>query len=479
MTIVRSVLTNTAARSATELINRAGSAIFWIVLARYLGLSGLGSFAFGLSLFSLFTAVSTLGLNSVVVRDVARDHSLAPKYFGHSLIMGSIVSAIMAIVMVIIALVLNPNDESLTVSFWLAVALIPSAGFYWSRSLLTATEKMVYIALARAAENIFKIVFGIAIMIAGYGVREVAIVIMLSKVVSFFFAFHFAYQRVAPPAWKLERPFLGYLVRQAPSFFFISVFNGLFWSITVIMMTKIRGEAEAGIFSAALKVVDICISVAAAYGQALFPVSSRTLYNDPQVFAQLFKKSIKYLLLMTIAMAATMTIMAPNAILFLYGSEMRESIPVLQTLIWLLVPYSLVPVYAYTLINSNRPNRDLAANFAASLTLFIGNLYYAAQYGARGAALTMLIGSIIYFLMEFYWVERHIIRFPVSIKMGLPLVGVAVMSFVVFALRGFQPVMAVIAGFIVYLSFLWVTNVVTDFENLMMRFFKSNWRGIG
>lgn len=474
MAFLKSIFTNTAARSVTEITNRAGSALFWIVLARYLGATGLGSFAFAFSLFGLFTIVSTLGLNSVVVRDVARDRDKAGKYFGHTLLIGSVTATIMAFVMVLVANLLKPNSSTMLVTFWLAVSLLPSAGFYWSRAVLTASEKMTYIAFARMGENIFKIVFGIALLVSGFGLHEVAIVVLLSKVVSCVMGLFFAYKHVAPPVWKVEKSFLKYLLKQAPSYIFISIFHGLFWSITVIMLTQIKGEAEAGIFSAALKVVDLCISFAAAYGHALFPVGSRMIFSNPETFARLFKKSIKYMLLMTSAVATTLAIMAPNVITFLYNGEMAASKPVLQILVWLLVPYSLIPIYAYTLINNHQPSRDLLSNFLGMTTLVLGNLYFIHSYGAVGAAITMLLGCFVFFFTEFYWVERDIVKLPFSLKSMVPLVGVAVMSFVVIALKGFQPVMAVIAGLVVYATFLWATNTLSDVEKLMVRFIKAN-----
>ena len=474
MTIFRSMVTNTAARTVTELINRGGSAIFWIVLARYLGASGLGSFAFGLSMYGLFTVISTLGLNSVVVRDVARNHKDAGKYFGHTLLLGSVAAGFMAVAMMLTSALLKPSADTLTVCFWMSIALIPTAGFYWSRAILTAAEKMVYIALARVAENAFKIAFGISIIVGGLGVREVAIIIMLSKVVSFVLCFHFAIRHVAPPSWKIEKAFLSYLLKQAPSFFMISIFNGLFWSVTVIMLTKLRGEAEAGIFSAAMKIVDICVSFAAAYGAALFPIGSRVMHSSPAVFANLFKKSIKYLLIVTTGIATTLAIMSPDIIRWLFDVDLIGAAPILRTLVWILVPYSLIPIYAYTLINNHQQTRDLMANLLGTMTLIIGNFVFINLYGAMGAAAVMLLGTIVFFITEFFWVEKEIIRVNVSMKTALPVLGLLVMAFVVFTLKGLQPVVAVIAGLLVYLSFLWVTDSISDFEDTMIRHMKSN-----
>ena len=89
MTILKSLVKNTFARTMTELINRFGAAIFWVLVARQLGASALGALAFAMSLFSFFLTVSTLGLGSVVIRDVARDRKKAGAYFGQTILFGS------------------------------------------------------------------------------------------------------------------------------------------------------------------------------------------------------------------------------------------------------------------------------------------------------------------------------------------------------------------------------------------------------
>ena len=141
MSILRSMVTNTAARSITEIANRTGSILFWIFTARHLGASGLGSLAFALSLSTLFGTFSTLGLGSVLIRDVARDRKLAGTYFMQSLWLGSVASLLFFGLMLLVIRFINPGKETIVASTILACAIVPNTGFYWSRAVLWASEK--------------------------------------------------------------------------------------------------------------------------------------------------------------------------------------------------------------------------------------------------------------------------------------------------------------------------------------------------
>ena len=185
MTILRSIIANVAARSITEIITRLCSAIFWIFIARSYGPAGLGSLAFGLSLFALFETISTLGLSSVVIRDVARFRERAGAYFGHTLLLGFFAAVIFMVLMILTAGLIRPGHASLFTAVVMAVALLPASGFYWSKAILSAAEKMSYIAIARTAENIFKVGAGLAAVMSGLGLRSVIVILAISKMISF------------------------------------------------------------------------------------------------------------------------------------------------------------------------------------------------------------------------------------------------------------------------------------------------------
>jgi O-antigen/teichoic acid export membrane protein len=468
MSIVRSIITNTAARFTAELVSRLGAAAFWIVVARHLGASGLGSLAFALSLFSLFETISTLGLGAVITRDVARDHTTAARYFGHGMLLGLASSLVCGALMIGIAGLLRPSKDTFLAVTIMALSILPASGFYWSRAILWSAEKMSYIAIARVAENVFKVTAGLLALIFGMGLPEIAAILAASKVVSFAVCYAYARIKVTPPDWRIHLETIKYLLRQTPSFSLIAVFNSLFWSISVILLTKLAGETEAGIFSAAYKLVDIWLSFAFAYGQALFPIASRTSAENPQLFERLCKKSMKYVSLLTLAVAVGTNLLAHKLIPLFYGNEMIEAVPILRLLIWILVPFAIVPILAYSLMSHSLQRFDLAANVVATTAVTAASFALIPSLGAQGAAAALLVGCTTFFLIEFYSVEKTLFQIKLSWKNINPLIGIILMSLAVLVLRDKNILLAALVGGMIYIFFLWQTKTISKSEIRLM-----------
>ncbi len=464
MNAFKSIITNTLARTLTEIMNRCGSAIFWVLIARKLGVEGLGAIAFAIALFSLFSNISTLGLGSVVVRDVARERSKAGLYFGQVLKGGLLISLLVTTLMIVTTLLLAPKPDSSYAAIVMAFAIIPATGFYWSKSILSAAEKMSYIAIARLWENVFKVGIGIGLLFAGAGIREMILVFVISKVLSFAICFKYAADKVAAPEWRHDAEINGKLLKQAPSFSLITIFNSLFWSITVIILTKIKGEAEAGIFSAAFKLVELGIALAMAYGQAFFPVVSRLAHKDQAAFINISKKSIKYISLVTIAIVALTDVMAPQVIALIYGHGMLQAVPALRISIWLVIPFGIIPVLAYSLISQNLQRLDLSANIAGATVLAALNFILIPGLGAIGAALALTIAGLVFFAVEYYWVSKNLYRLTLSLHTLKPVFGAVFMSVIAFLLKDTLIIVPVISGLVLYVFYLWISKTLTSME---------------
>lgn len=472
MFILRSLLKNTIARSATEIINRLGAAVFWVLVARQLGAAALGALAFGLSLHAFFLTISTLGLGAVVIRDVARDRSKAPAYFGHTLILGFVCAVLAAGLMIGVTLLLQPNPESIFASVVMAVAVIPASGFYWSKSLLSAAEDMSKIAVARLGENSFKILVGIVALLWGAGIAEIAVIVAISKAMPAVIAYPYA-RRYAKPIWRLSRTTSRYLLRMIPSFSLISVFNSLFWAAPVVILTHVSGEYQAGLFSAAYKLVDVTVSFAHAYGGALFPIASRTLKSNVELFKSLFVKSIKYMLMMTLAMAAVLSVLSRQVILLVYGADMLNAAPVLQLLAWMIVPFSLVPVLAFSLVSHDLQRRDLLANLSATLVVVSTGILFSFLWGALGTALSIVLGCFAFFLVEYVSVQRHMFAFSVLPHIWKPALGVLLMSGVLYVFQDVPIFLNLALGGLSYLFYLMLSKAITKHELLMVKQLRS------
>ena len=472
MTIFKSLVKNTFARTMTELINRFGAAIFWVLVARQLGASALGALAFAMSLFSFFLTVSTLGLGSVVIRDVARDRKKAGAYFGQTILFGSGSAFVLALVMILVALFIKPNPKTILAAAIMAAAIVPASWFYWSKSLLSAMENMQHIAIARFGENLFKVVVGISLLFYGGGVLMMAMVIALSKLVSAVIAFVLA-SRLARPEFKIRRDILAHLYHLTPSFSMIALFNSLFWAAPVIILTRFGGESQAGLYSAAYKLVDMVVTFAHAYGQALFPIASRTARQDAAAFRTLFLKSIKYVSILTLAVAAGISVLSTEIVAVIYGADMAEVAGVLRVLIWMSAPFAIVPILAYSLMSHNRQISDLIGNIAAAGTVILLGVFCSASFGALGMAWSVVAACVVFWSVEFFSVQRDVLSFSFGEQVWRPALGALLLAGLLTALRGSNLFLEVGLSGVGYITFLILSRTITKNEWKMVKQLKS------
>ncbi len=472
MPILQSLVKNTLARTCTELINRFGSAIFWIFIARQLGASTLGSLAFGMSLFSFFLTVSTLGLGAVVIREVARDRRKAGVYFGHTLLLGTATALVMSATMILVALIVRPDHETIVAAVILAIAIVPAAWFYWSKSLLSAAENMSHVAVARFGENFFKVTVGVTLLFAGAGLLHLALVIAASKLVSAVIAFVLA-RCVARPDFHLDRKIVAHLRRMTPSFSMIALFNSLFWAAPVVILTHLGGEAQAGLFSAAYKLVDMVITFAHAYGQALFPIASRTARQNAEAFKTLFLKSIKYVLILTLAVAAGVSVMASEIVAFVYGGGMMQAAAVLRILVWMVAPFSIVPILAFSLLSHNRQDRDLLGNIAAAVTVILLGVLTTPAYGAVGMALSVVVATLVFWGVEFVSIQREVFSFSIGEQAWRPALGAVLLAALLMLFKEANMFLGVAVAGSSYILFLMFSRTITKSEWQMVKQLKS------
>jgi len=79
--IVQRVAKNTGIVITGELIFRLVSLVVTIYLARYLGTAGFGKYSFVFAYLAFFNIITDLGLQTILVREMAREPTRAPEWY--------------------------------------------------------------------------------------------------------------------------------------------------------------------------------------------------------------------------------------------------------------------------------------------------------------------------------------------------------------------------------------------------------------
>ena len=389
----RRVLINTGALAGSSVWRIGTSFILQLFIARQLGIVGMGHYTVALAYLNVCQVLSELGLQTLLVRDLAQRPARRRGYFFASL--GLQLGASLLIWGALIGITrLLPFAEETRVALLLVGASLP---FYAVTSaiqtIFQAGEQMELVMGVEMFINTLIVVLSLTLLWMGYGLRELVAVLVVTQAVSALLCWLFLRRTtlLAAPQESMRGEWFSLPKRAAP-FYALALADVLLHRIDILLLGILAGELITGIYSAAYNVVRVLMKVIQSYWKALYPTLSRLLKQHYTRYDQLCALSQRYgffaMLLGTLA-AGTIAEQLMN----IYGKESAGAAPVFSILIWL-SPIFLLESYAIlVLMVEGKPLQSLWTTAAHLLAISILLPLFTLQFRAVGAAWAALIAT--------------------------------------------------------------------------------------
>jgi len=383
------------------LATRAGTHLFMIlftiIIARRLGQEGLGAFAFMTSVVFIGNILSTFGTDMFIVREISGRQELsqiAPALYLQLLI------SLGLILMLNLSSDAFPNlpletDLGLRV---LSLALLPMSLYSVASATLRGFERMrtlMYLNLALVALQT-----GLAwtLISTGDSIVELAWLLLLTHVIVAVLA-SAECLKIIPDVRKSKLAqglWVGVLLVASAPIALISILKVAYQRSGVLMLTALAGPAAAGLFSAALRLVEAAQFVHIAIIGALFPLMAQVhgeIFEGTRVTNQILQTSWRIVIGLGLLAAGLLFTLSGSLVPLLYGSQFSPAIPALRLLSWSLIPFS-VNIYLSSQLLAARKERALVLVYLTSLALLAGlNAWMIPNLGLMGACLTVLISE--------------------------------------------------------------------------------------
>lgn len=469
MNTVKRLVKNTGAEFLTQVAAPACSFILILFVARSLGVSGLGKFSIALSLFFIFHTISSLGFTHLITREVARDRSKAGKYLINASFIGFFFSALMVGAMYLASYLLNYSADTALAIYILSFALIPAVFALVCQSICRAFEKLEYVSIPLIIGNLFKVSFGLLILFKGYGLVELMAVILGSHFLIFFMSLYFVFRCIGKPLYKIDFKFCKWIIEATPVFALIFIFSTIYWNVDIIMLSKIKGPTEVGFYSAAYKLMKVCKIIPMAYLMAFQPVIFRLFKSSSEKFKFACTKSIKYLFVTILPIAVGTTILADKFIRLFFRNEFLASANVLRILIWTLVPFSIVLVFAYALIASNNQKIDLRVNIIGMVCNVGLNLLLIPKLGFLGAGIATLTSICIFLTLQYLFISKNLFKVNFVEATKKPIISAALMGIVILLIREVNLLLLIFISAAVYGFFLFALRTFSQGDIRLVR----------
>lgn len=452
--VQRRVASNTAILVLLRVLMPAMAVVLVLALSRILGADGLGRYSLAFSILYLFNAIAPLGLNSVLTREVARTPQDLENILGNVLSVAGLASLVLTPVMLACGTLLGYDSETQRALWILGLAVVPCTAGVLFDAVFVAKERMDCIAWSSGVEYVFKVGFGVGVLLLGFGLETVLAMALIGRTLGCLVALRM-FRRIGVQvrlAW--HSPMLRKLMRLAPTFLMIGLFATLYWRIDVLMLSKLASVTEVGQYSAAWRLLELAMVIPQSLCLALYPHLAAAHAEGARV-RQIGKLAVRYLTAFALPAALCIAVVSGPILAWLYGEEFRSAASVLSILMLTLVPYGWARFQAYALVSANHQRVDLWLNIVMSLLNAGLNLVLIPSFGALGAACSTFVAICAYVLVQSFYMHRKLPahRAPWSLDIVV-VVSSIITAAAVWMLRS-SPMLGVAAvGAILYVSLL-------------------------
>ena len=471
MTTAKRIAKNSAFIFLGNAIGHILQLVLVVYLVRCLGDVTFGKYAFAFAFTSLFMIFSDLGLNTLSIREIARDTSKAGEYLTNISITKFILSLITIVLIVVtINLMHYPSDTTLAVYIIGGATVFTSLTSFF-RSIFRAFERMKYEAITRIAERL--LIFGsvLPILFLGYGLIEVVSAMLIAQALIFLFTLAIIIKKFTRPVLSFDFSLSKSLIKEALPFGLAAVFATIYFQTDTVMLSIMKGDAVVGWYRAAYGLVMGTLFIPGAFVGALYPVLSRYFTSSKDSLMVVYEKSFKFLLMLAIPLGIGTTLLADRIIIFLYGEEFAPSIIALQILIWVASILFIYSIVGYTLASINKQLVDTRIT-AVSALLNVGlNLLLIPTYSYVGAGVASIASQVFVFTCEFSYLQKNGYKIGASKIVLKPLCAGAVMGLLVYRLKvmHINLFVIIIGAIVIYALCLYILKAFDEEETKMMR----------
>ncbi len=395
---LQNVVTNTGWQFADHIVRMGVGLLIGIWLARYLGPEEFGLFSYALAFVALFSALASLGLDDIIVRDIVGEPGRKDEILGSALAL-KLLGGAMCLAAATLTIFLLREDA---ISRWLVVIFAAGSVFqalnvleFWFHSQVQAK----YAIYARNTAFLACALIKIALILAGaplIAFAWIALVEVAAGGAGLIIAYRLRGHRFSKLRIRLDKA--GALLKDSWPLMLSGVMVAIYLRIDQVMLGQLVGDEEVGIYSVAVRLAEAWLFIPAAVYWSVFPAIVEARAASEELFLERLQGFYNLMTFSAYAIAVPTTLLAQWLVPFLFGEAYARGGIMLALLIWANVFASLEIARSSFLTAMNWTRLYLVTVSLGCVLNIALNLVLIPLYGGMGAVIASLVA---------YWFAAH------------------------------------------------------------------------
>jgi len=392
--ILRKTPVQLALLGADALLFIASGLAFYVVMSRVAGASLLGQYALVLAWLLAFQSIGSFGIPELMMRELGRFSGERGQYLGAGLIVGLSVSLVVVPVMILIAWLTN-YDRELKGAITIAALSLPAAMLTnVVRSGFISSRRTGLILLSRVVEFLVVVPLNLVLLLQGHGLMTLISVVVVGRSAAGLLGLWLLHRYVTPVVWRSTGAYLRALISPAMTFAFGNSLGLFGMHMNTIMLSLMAPVLAVGYFTAGMKLIEGMILAPVLFGQFYMPQIAASLESNRAGGVAPFRAPFRLLFALTIPAGVGVLLFADFIVNLLFGTEFRETVPVLRILAVFYVVYSADAQLSMILRTAGLQTKDLRILAFNPVVNLLVNLALIPSMGGRGVALGLLSGGL-------------------------------------------------------------------------------------
>lgn len=396
---LRKIMGNTGWLFTEKIVQMVLGLLVGVWITRYLGPERFGRFNYATAIVGLFVPFAKLGLDNIIIRNLAREPSSRDETLGTAFILRLIGSIFTFFLTVSVIIISTPNRTPENIETILLVGIIAAGTIvqsyevidYWFQSQTQSKYSVVARNAAYILINFAKIIliqaqapliaFAI-VMVTEYALAAVGFVIAYRFKGNFF------------KSWKVNFQYAKVLLKDSWPLILSGIVIIIYMRIDQVMLGKMVGDKSVGIYSAAVKISELWYFVPGAIVNSVFPSIVQAKQISEEVYYTRIQKLFNVMSLLAYSVAIPVTFLSSYIVTLIYGTSYLEAAPILTIHIWAGLFSSLGVARETWLVTEGLMKFSAITAAIGAIVNIILNYFLIDKYGGLGAAIATVIAQI-------------------------------------------------------------------------------------
>lgn len=355
-------------------------------MARELGDERFGVFFFGLAISTLVTTFASFGFETVLTREVARDHARLHEYFANTIWLQLALGVPVLLVLAVGGGLVGFDRETWAVVALLGVAVIAESLMQTVFAVNQAWERLGSIPIVLISQRWLTAAVGITALALGAGVVVIAAIYLAGAVLALLLSYGLLVSQIVRPRLQLDSARRRSILRTAAPVGVAGVLATLMFRADTPIIAGFDGNDDVGQYGAAFRLLESTLVISWSAAAALYPVFSRRAQSPGFPVAPVFEGGLKLVLVAALPVAAGAAVLADPVVELIYGPGFEQGAAVLALLAPAILAHPVAFLAEHLLISHDRQRALLTAYAALTVVTITAYLIAIALFSITGAA---------------------------------------------------------------------------------------------